>query len=126
MKAPTGVLEKTLHRPDDWQQSEPETIPRDSEFPQSEEVGGDDASVFMSLAALQQRPELLKPPESVLNRIAYRGRGVALCGPDKSGKSTLMRHATTAITLGRSFLGGPTQVGRVVLLGLEARPRGTC
>ena len=73
----------------------------------------------MSLAALQQRPELLKPPESVLSRIAYRGRGVALCGPDKSGKSTLMRHATTAITLGRSFLGGPTQVGRVVLLGLE-------
>ena len=75
--------------------------------------------IYRLLAELLQRPELLVPPECVLPRLGYRGRGVLLCGPDKSGKSTLLAHGVAALTRGRTFLGESTNAGRVVWCGLE-------
>ena len=74
---------------------------------------------FHTLAELLKRPGLLKPPECVLPRIAFRARGVLLCGPDKSGKSTLLANGAAAITYGRPWLGSETKAGRVVWCGLE-------
>lgn len=95
MKPPPGVTEEGLELPE-------------------EELG-----TFTLLSELLARPELLAPPECVVPRLAYRGRGVLLAAPDKSGKSTLLAHAASALTLGRSWLGEPTTVGRVAWMGLE-------
>jgi hypothetical protein len=75
---------------------------------------------YTSLRELLERPELLLPPECVLPRLGYRGRLVALCGPDKSGKSTLLAHGSAAASRGRTFLGEriPDPL-RVVHMGLE-------
>jgi hypothetical protein len=77
--------------------------------------------VFATLEELQQFPELLRAPESVIPRFAYRGRLTALAGPDKSGKSTLAAHAMTSLSWGKDFLGEPVskRYGRTVLLGFE-------
>lgn len=77
--------------------------------------------VFATLAELLTRPELLQPPECVLPRIAYRGRTVALCGPDKAGKSTLMAHGEVAVANNSWFLNQHVnaRTGRVVHVGLE-------
>lgn len=75
--------------------------------------------VYMTLAELLKRPELLEPPECVMPRLAFRGRGLLFCAPDKSGKSTFFAHAVRALTLGHSWLGEPTVQGRVVWCGLE-------
>lgn len=76
---------------------------------------------FMLLRDLVTRPELLQPPECVVPRLAFRARGVATCAQDKAGKSTLLAHAVTAVTTGRSFLGEPVGARhrRAVWVGLE-------
>lgn len=79
----------------------------------------DTTPVFATLAELLERPELLKPPECVVPRLAYRGRCVLLAGPDKSGKSTLLAHAGAKLSHGHTWLGEATTQGRVVHLGLE-------
>lgn len=63
-------------------------IVNDSHRSHGEQEG--DAGVFVSLAELMARPELLAPPEAVVRRIAYRGRLVLVAAPDKSGKTTLL------------------------------------
>ena len=80
-----------------------------------------DAPAFATLGELIKRPELLESPECVIPRLAYRGRLVVLAGPDKSGKSTLLRHAVTRLTLKHHFLAEPTggTRGTVIWLGLE-------
>jgi hypothetical protein len=77
--------------------------------------------LFATLAELMARPDLLAPPECVLPRIGYRGRLVLLCGPDKSGKSTLAAHGLTATSRRSLFLGEQVSVrtGECVLVGLE-------
>jgi hypothetical protein len=86
--------------------------------PEDQEATG---SRFATLEELQRNPDLLEPPECVLPRLAYRGRLSILAGPDKSGKSTLARHGTAALTRSRPFLGEPVGArhGRAVHLGLE-------
>lgn len=81
----------------------------------------DAGPAFATLAELMERPELLQPPRCVVPRLAYRGRLVVLAGPDKSGKSTLLAHATAAVSRGHRFLDGTTvtQHRRAVVLGLE-------
>jgi energy-coupling factor transporter ATP-binding protein EcfA2 len=81
----------------------------------------DEPPTYALLADLLARPELLKPPECVVPRLAYRGRLVLLAGPDKSGKSTLLSHATAALTREAPFLGGAVgaRSGRVIWMGLE-------
>lgn len=76
---------------------------------------------FATLAELMANPDMLAPPQAVIKRLAYRSRLLMLAGPDKSGKSTLMAHASSCLTRGDRFLGEPTEgrTGRVVLLGLE-------
>ncbi|MEQ1857239.1 MAG: AAA family ATPase [Longimicrobiales bacterium] len=81
----------------------------------------DDAPCFSTLAELLERPELLRAPECIVPRLAYRGRLVVVAGPDKSGKSTLAAYAIAALSNGEPFLGEPvsTRYGRSVLVGLE-------
>jgi hypothetical protein len=81
----------------------------------------DEPPTYATLADLLARPEILKPPECVVPRLAYRGRLVLLAGPDKSGKSTLLSHATAALSRMAPFLGGAVgaRSGRVVWMGLE-------
>jgi hypothetical protein len=81
----------------------------------------DEPPTYATLADLLARPELLKPPECVVPRLAYRGRLVLLAGPDKSGKSTLLSHATAALSRMAPFLGAAVgaRSGRVVWMGLE-------
>ncbi len=74
---------------------------------------------YLTLAALLERPELLAPPESVLPRLAYRGRAVLLAGPDKSGKSTFVADGAAHLTRGRAWLGEAVRRGQVVWCGLE-------
>lgn len=86
--------------------------------------GEGDTPVYLTLAELLQRPELLRPPECVVPRLAYRGRLVLLAGPDKSGKSTLLAHAVARLTRGESYLGALTRGRhrRAVVVGLEEAP----
>lgn len=81
----------------------------------------DDVQVFASLADLQDCPELLRSPTYAVPRLAVKGRAIAVCGPDKSGKSTLLAFAEAALSWGRPFLGEPTPTGggRCVHVGLE-------
>lgn len=79
----------------------------------------DNTPTFATLADLLQRPELLKPPECVIPRFAYRGRGMLVSAPDKSGKSTALAQATAVKTRGGWFLGDPVERGRVLWVGLE-------
>jgi len=81
-----------------------------------------DTPVFTTLAELYARPELLKPPQAIIPRIAYRGRMVGIAAPEKAGKSTLVGHAASALTKGRYFLGEKLEPGRVVWVGLEEAP----
>ena len=74
---------------------------------------------FLSLRELLQRPELLRPPEAVIPRLAWRGRTTLLAGPDKSGKSTLMAHAAARLTTGHVWLDAMLRRGRVLWCGLE-------
>jgi hypothetical protein len=80
-----------------------------------------DGRVFVSLAELLQRPELLKPPLAVIPRLGHQGRTTLLAAPDKSGKSTLAAHAAAEATKRGVFLSetiGAT-TARVVWAGLE-------
>jgi hypothetical protein len=93
------------------------------EYPHSFKIeSGPVDSTFISLKDLLARPGLLAPPEAVVPRIAYRGRLTILAGPDKSGKSTLLGHAISAVTRGEHFLGLPCKARSVLLLGLEEHP----
>lgn len=84
---------------------------------QAEEV----PSVFLSLATLLERPELLKPPECAVPRLSFKGRSSLLAGPDKAGKSTLLANAASEMTKRGTFLGEPigATTARVAWVGLE-------
>ena len=78
-----------------------------------------DLPPLATLAELRRRPQLLEPPEAVVPRLAWRARVVLLCGPDKSGKSTLLAHAAAALSRRTPFLGEATSGCKVVWCGLE-------
>ncbi len=72
---------------------------------------------YPTLRDLVENPDLLKPPEMVLPRIAARGRTVLLAGPEKTGgKSTLAGHGAAALSRGGWFLGEKVEVGSVVVV----------
>ena len=79
----------------------------------------DAAPVWITLRDALDRPELLRAPEPLVPRLAWRGRAVLFAGPDKSGKSTIAAHAATALTRGGLWLDGRCVAGRVVWCGLE-------
>lgn len=74
---------------------------------------------WVSLRDLLERPELLEPPEEVVPRIGFRDRATLVSAPDKAGKTTLVAHASAAVTRGRQFLDGRAVHGRCVWCGLE-------
>lgn len=71
---------------------------------------------------LLAHPELLVPPEPLVPYLAWPGRLTELAGPDKIGKSTLLRQAAIAVATRGEFLGqqlnGRTP-GKVLWFGLE-------
>jgi hypothetical protein len=71
---------------------------------------------------LMSHPELLVPPEALVPYVAWPGRLTLLAGPDKIGKSTLLRQAAIAVATRGQFLGqqlnGRTP-GKVLWFGLE-------
>jgi len=73
-----------------------------------------------SLAELLQHPELLKPPEAIAPRLAYRGRVSMLVGREKlGGKSTLLTAAVAAVTRGALFLGERCAPGKVLWVSAD-------
>jgi hypothetical protein len=83
-------------------------------------TGHGKAPTFAMLAELLARPDLLAAPETIIPRLAHRGRLTILAGPDKSGKSTLAGHAIAAHSRRGYWLGERCGGdGRAVLVGLE-------
>ncbi len=74
---------------------------------------------FPLLRDLLANPELLRAPEAVLPRCAYRGRAAGLIGPDKSGKSSIAGHGVAALTTGGRWLGEPLATGRAIVAALD-------
>lgn len=69
---------------------------------------------------LKQDPELLAPPEPVIQRLAWKGRATLLHSREKAGKSTLVSAAFAALTSGHAFLGWtPDAPARALVFNLE-------
>jgi hypothetical protein len=94
----------------------------ESTDPWKEKLGPNaEGAVFVSLAQLMERPELLKPPPAVIPRLSHQGRTTLLVSPDKSGKTTLVAQAGAEASKRGQFLGEPigANSGKVVWIGLE-------
>jgi len=72
-----------------------------------------------SLDAIWADPDALKPRETVIPRLAWRGRLTVYSAPDKGGKSTLVAAGVAALTAGQPFLGEQVAPGRAVWCLLE-------
>ena len=70
---------------------------------------------FPLLRDLLDSPELLKPPEEILPRLAWRGRATLLTGPEKGGKSTLAGQGVWACTTSGRLLGERVKLGTAVV-----------
>jgi AAA domain-containing protein len=96
--------------------------PEGDDAPALELVRGDgrpgdagEEPLVRSLADLLLDPDILKPPEAVAPRLAYRGRTSLIAGREKtSGKSTLLTAAAAAVTRGADFLDGRCLEGPVL------------
>ena len=71
MKAPAGVIEETIRRHEEWREPEDEL-----------------EETFPTLRELLAHPELLQPPEPVLERFAFRGRTTGLVERPLSSRSS--------------------------------------
>ena len=80
---------------------------------------------LISVAEALRDPDALKLPEAVAPKIAFAGRTTLNAGREKLGKTTLLKAAAAAVSLGQRFLGEPTKPGRVVILQLEDHPSDT-
>lgn len=76
-------------------------------------------SPYRALAEILEDPTILEPPETVVPRLAWRGRVTLLAAREKDGKSTVAGAAAAAVTRGATFLDGVALRGVVVLAGLE-------
>lgn len=79
-------------------------------------------SPYRTLAEILEDPKILEPPETVVPRLAWRGRVTLLAAREKDGKSTIAGAAAAAVTRGTPFLDGAALRGVVVLAGLEEHP----
>jgi AAA domain len=79
-------------------------------------------SPYRTLAEILADPKILEPPETVVPRLAWRGRVTLLAAREKDGKSTLAGAAAAAVTCGTPFLDGIALHGVVVIAGLEEHP----
>jgi hypothetical protein len=71
------------------------------------------------LHELQQRPELLIPPEVIIPHLMWRGGRTGFFGLEKSGKTTLLAHSIACASRGLPFLGEETTPRTIVWCGLE-------
>lgn len=78
---------------------------------------------YITLAELMNDPELLKPPKSIVTRLAWPKRVTMLAGREKGGKSTLAGAAAAALSAGRDFLGEALAPGNVLIVALEEHPQ---
>ncbi len=79
-------------------------------------------SPYRTLAEYLADPTILEPPETIVPRLAWRGRVTLLAAREKDGKSTLAGAAAAAVTRGATFLDGIAMRGVVVLAALEEHP----
>ena len=77
------------------------------------------SSWFDRVSDLEEDPELLEPPPTILPKIAYRGRITILSGRPKIGKSTVIGDAVASFSTGTPFLDEPCGPGETVWLHLE-------
>lgn len=71
------------------------------------------------LGDLFDNPELLRPPEPIVRRFAYRGRLTLFPAPRKSGKSTLIAAMAAAASSGTDFLGESVPASSVLWAALD-------
>ena len=80
------------------------------------------SSVVSLAEMLQEKPDL-GPPETVLERIAWRGRVTGIFAREKMGKSTFLTFVGSALSKGAKLLEWtPDAPGRVLWNGLEEHP----
>lgn len=72
-----------------------------------------------TLADIWRDPDALKPPSSVIPRLAWRGFLTVYAAPDKAGKSTLVTAGVAALTTGQKFLGEDVAPGVALWCLLE-------
>jgi RecA/RadA recombinase len=78
-----------------------------------------DPGPLRTLADILRDPSVLELPETVVPRLAYRGRVTLVAGREKSGKSTLAGAGAACVSAGRPFLGETTTPTRVLWVSLE-------
>lgn len=71
------------------------------------------------LDELWSNAAVMRPPPTVVPRIAWSGRLTLLAAREKSGKSTLTGYVTAQVTRGGMFLGQHCTSGNVLVIGLE-------
>jgi hypothetical protein len=71
------------------------------------------------LADYYERPELLAEPVAIVPRLLYPGRVTLLSGREKSGKSTLVAQACSALSRGAEFLGDRLEPSTVLWYALD-------
>lgn len=74
-------------------------------------------------AELAADPELTKPPEEVVPRLAYREHTTLMSSDPKGGKTTLAAAASAAVANGDPFLGRSTPQGQVLWVKGEGHRR---
>ena len=78
---------------------------------------------FVWLYEFLEDPDMLKPPTAIVPKIVWEKRITLLAAREKGGKSTLAGAAAAAISAGKSFLGGNTIPGNVLIVALEEHPQ---
>lgn len=62
---------------------------------------------------------IMRPPPSIVPRLAWAGRLTLIAAREKSGKSTLTGFMAAQVSQGREFLGAICEKGDVLVIGLE-------
>ena len=75
-----------------------------------------------TVAELMADPEAMRAPQTVIPRLAWRGRVSQMAAAPKAGKSTLAAAGVAAMTQGRRFLDGPTTTGEVLWISADLEP----
>lgn len=75
--------------------------------------------VLWKLSDLWKSESIMRPPPTVVPRLAWVGRSTLLAAREKSGKSTLIGYIASRVSRGEEFLGEYCVAGDVLIVGLE-------
>jgi putative DNA primase/helicase len=75
--------------------------------------------VLWKLSDLWKSESIMRPPPTVVPRLAWVGRSTLLAAREKSGKSTLIGYIAGRVSRGEEFLGEYCVQGDVLIVGLE-------